>query len=58
LGVSSDVVAVFKLDNTTSGSRIKLLPPTRLTVIPKPATIKQIEGAMTMGSNDGDWAEF
>jgi methyl-accepting chemotaxis protein len=54
----TDVVAVFKLDNTTSGSRIKLLPSTRLTVIPNPAPFKQIEGAMLMGSNDGDWAEF
>jgi methyl-accepting chemotaxis protein len=54
----TDVVAVFKLDNTTSARKSKANRPLKSTVPHKVAPIKQVEGAMIMGSNDGDWAEF
>jgi methyl-accepting chemotaxis protein len=54
----TDVVGVFKLDNTTSGSRTKARPALRIAATSKPVPIKQIEGAMVMSSNGGDWSEF
>jgi methyl-accepting chemotaxis protein len=54
----TDVVAVFKLDKTTPVSGKKARPTLRIAATSKSAPIKQIEGAMVMGSNGEDWAEF
>jgi methyl-accepting chemotaxis protein len=53
-----DVVSAFKLMGGSSANKSKSRPSLRLAVASKPAPIKQIKGAMKMGSNDGDWAEF
>jgi len=53
-----DVVSAFKLGGGVSANKSKSRQPLRLAVAAKPTPIRQIKGAMKMGSNDGDWAEF
>jgi methyl-accepting chemotaxis protein len=64
-----NAVSVFQLEGESSqskrtnsrpmsGSANKATKPTARHVPAKQAPIKQIEGVIKMGSNDGDWAEF
>lgn len=53
----TDVVAVFKLDGTTSGSQLKARQPLRLAAAPK-TSVKPAAKIASAKVDEGDWEEF